>query len=47
METYFPWIVVILLAMIWVAIMGVIKALNGLTVWMAQIENAIEKIGKR
>lgn len=46
MPTLFLWVVVILLALIWGALIGLIMAVNNHTVWFAQIEAAIEKIQK-
>lgn len=47
MPTFFLWAIVILLVLIWLAVIGVIVAVNNLTTWFAQLEIAIENGHKK
>jgi len=44
METYFPWIVVVLLVLILFGVYGIIAAVNHLATFIIQVEMAVEKI---
>ena len=47
METYFPWIVVVLLTLILFGVYGIIAAVNHLASFIIQVENAIEESSGR